>query len=221
MQNRKGIAKYSRPHHSQIPTLHSTPKTLAYATTMMQAAVTAPVAPGATDDNKACLAKLRSFCCSRVELAAARCTEVYTASTLQADSDVWNFHVSRAHIPITLGEKARVELRTQIQAIHYIQVCRSPLFPPAGPFSLAVGTLLQQPRIPTWTIHPNRLRRESSAPVSSAAMPERTNSMPERHRCRSGGLTGRCRRNLILLLRTQSPPTRRTHDALNGPSYGR
>ena len=86
-------------------------------------------------------------------------------------------------------------------------------FPPAGPFSLAVGTLLQQPRIPTWTIHPNRLRRESSAPVSSTAMPERTNSMPERHRCKSGALTGRCRRNLILLLRTQSPPTRRTHDA--------
>ena len=198
----------------------------------MQAAVTAPVAPGATDDNKACLAKLRSFCCSRVELAAARCTEVYTASTLQADSDVWNFRISRAHhshhtlIQVYsevyfLGEKARVELRTQIQAIHYIQVCRPPLSPPAGPFSLAVGTLLQQPRIPTWTIHPNRLRRESSAPVSSAAMPERTNSMPERHRCRSGGLTGRCRRNLILLLRTQSPPTRRTHDALNGPSYDR
>ena len=107
----------------------------------MQAAVTAPVAPGATVDKKACLAKLRSFCCSRVELAAARCTEVYTASTLQADSDVWNFRISRAHhshhtlIQVYsevyfLGEKARVELRTQIQAIHYIQVCRSPLSPP-------------------------------------------------------------------------------------------
>ena len=29
-------------------------------------------------------------------------------------------------------------------------------------------------------IHPNRLRRESNASVSSTAMPERTNSMPER-----------------------------------------
>ena len=40
-------------------------------------------------------------------------------------------------------------------------------------------------------------------------------------RCKRGALTGRCRRNLILLLGTQSPPTRRTHDALNGPSYDR